>query len=231
MDSFIEALESARVGEVFRSRKNRVFRVVIGGETLVAKVYPLGGDELARHERSMLEGCVERGMMVPRPVRQSGRSLLMEYIEGTTAAQAIDSDPGDAQSILFQVVDWLSIFHRAHDFRLRRGDCVLHNFLLTSRGVAGVDFEEACDGDPLEDLGQVIASFLSMRPAFVASKMAVARRVAAEYLKMTGLDRGTEVPQAVSDALRHYAAFREDGDDMRTWADRIAREGLASGKE
>jgi len=231
LDSMIEALEHARVGEVFRSRKNRVFRVLIGGETLVAKVYPPGGEARALHEYSVLGACMEREVSVPRPVKHTGRILLIQYVEGETATECIDSSPARMEPTLLSVVDWLSGFHRAHGLRLCRGDCVLHNFLVTPEGVVGIDFEEAHEGRPLEDLGQVIASFLSMRPAFGAHKMSVARRAAADYLRRTGMDSVADVPLSVSDALRHYAKFRDDGDAMVAWADRIAREGLVSGEK
>jgi aminoglycoside phosphotransferase (APT) family kinase protein len=228
MDSIIDALENARIGEVFRSRKNRVFRVLLAGETLVAKVYPPGGDARASNEYSVLQACVEREVAVPRPVKHSGRALLMEYVEGMTATESIDSSPARTEPTLLSIIEWLSEFHGAHGSRLCRGDGVLHNFLMTPEGVVGIDFEEAHEGRPLEDLGQVIASFLSMRPAFVPVKMSVARRAAGEYLKRTGIDSGTEIPLAVSDALRHYAKFRDDGDTLLAWADRIARDGLVS---
>jgi len=231
MDMTIQALENARVGQVFRSRKNRVFRVLLDGETLVAKIYPAGSDDRALREYCVLEACIERGVRVPRPVSQSGRFILVEFIEGKTAVEAIDSFPADAESTLSDVTEWLSGFHKAHDMRLCRGDCVLHNFLIASRGVVGVDFEEAHDGNPIEDMGQVIASFLSMRPAFSEGKMEVARRIAAEYLTRTGLEKGDDVPQAVSDALKHYGRFREDGALLNMWAERIAHRGLDSGQK
>jgi len=231
MDSFIEALENARAGEVFRSRKNRVFRVVIGGETLVAKVYPPGGDARASHEYSVLQACVERDVAVPRPVKHSGRALLMEYVEGMTATESIDSSPARPEPTILSVIEWLSEFHGAHGSQLCRGDGILHNFLMAPERVVGIDFEEAHEGHPLEDLGQVIASFLSMRPAFVPEKMSVARRAAGEYLKRTGIDSGAEIPLAVSDGLRHYAKFRDDGDTLTAWADRIVRDGLVSGEK
>lgn len=230
MDSIVDALENARIGEVFRSRKNRVFRVLVAGEPLVAKVYPPGGDARAAHEYSVLQACVERDIAVPRPVKHSGRALLTEYVEGMTASESIDSSPARAEPTLLGVIEWLSEFHGAHRSRLCRGDSVLHNFLMSPEGVVGLDFEEAHEGRPLEDLGQVIASFLSMRPAFVPDKMSVVRRAAGEYLKRTGIDSGTEIPLAVSDALRHYAKFRDDGDTLIAWADRIARDGLVSGE-
>lgn len=226
MDSSVESLEKARVGEVFRSRKNRVFKVVLGGEVLVAKVFPPDGIQRALHEHAILVACAERGVRVPRPVKLDGRVLLMEYIAGGTAAELIDSPGSDAELILSESVKWLSDFHRAHSGRLCRGDCVLHNFLMTPGGVVGIDFEEAHEGDPVEDLGQVIASYLSMRPMFLEGKFAVAGRIASRYAEQSGHDRAEEVPHAVSVALRHYGRFREDGDDLLAWADAIERRGL-----
>jgi len=231
MDLAIEALESARVGQVFRSRKNRVFRVTIGGETFIAKVFPPGGDDRAVHEHSALKSCVERGVRVPRPVGCSGRSLVMEYVEGKTAAESVDSDPADSEGTLLGVIDWLSEYHRAHDQQLCRGDSVLHNFLLARRGVVGIDLEESHGGYPIEDVGQVIASFLSMRPAFTEGKIAMVKNITFEYMARSGLDRAEDVPEAVSDALRFYAGFRADCDLLNAWAERIERGDLDLGQK
>ncbi|MBN1677587.1 MAG: phosphotransferase [Candidatus Thermoplasmatota archaeon] len=231
MESTIDDLEKARIGQVYRSRKNRVFRVSIEGETFVAKLFPPGQDEMALHEYSVLQGCVERGVRVPRPVKLLGRSILMEFVEGRTAAEVTDASPDAIEPTLLLVADWLSVFHKAHGLSLCRGDCVLHNFLMTSNGVLGIDFEEAHLGNPIEDLGQVIASFLSMRPAFTDGKMVLARRVVSEYMEGYGPDGNEAVPRAVSDALRHYAQFRPDGDLLNSWADKIGSRGLVSWQE
>ncbi|MBN1677545.1 MAG: phosphotransferase [Candidatus Thermoplasmatota archaeon] len=231
MDSTAEALEKARVGQVFRSRKNRVFKVIVNGETLVAKIFPSGSDDRATHEYSVLRACVERGVRVPHPVKHEGRALLMEYIEGSTTARIVDDAPLDAESTLLKVVQWLSGFHHANDLRLCRGDCVLHNFMMTAEGVIGIDFEEAHEGDPIEDVGQVMASYLSMRPAFADAKFVVAEHIVSQYMAGSVTDRSEEVPRAISDALRYYGRFREDGALLATWADRIERGGLGSGKE
>lgn len=226
MDTTPEGLEAARVGDVFRSRKNRVFKVVIGGDTLVAKVFPPDGSDRARGEHAILEACVERHVRVPRPVKLDGCVLMMEYIPARTAAEAIDAPGSDAERILLGVVDWLSGFHAANSFGVCRGDCVLHNFLMASEGVVGIDFEEAHEGSPAEDLGEVIASYLSMRPQFLEGKFVIARRVSSEHAVLSGRDLGGEVPRAVAKALRHYGDFRKDGALLREWADWIEREGL-----
>jgi len=231
MDPTIEALEKARVGDVFRSRKNRVFKVALGGETLVAKVFPPDEVDRALHEHSVLRSCVDRGVRVPRPVKQDGLVILMEYVEGRSAAESIDSAPSDAEEILRGVLGWLTDFHRAHGFRVCRGDSVLHNFIISHEGVAGIDFEESHEGDTLEDAGQVIASYLGMRPSFVDAKLRIAGGAAHEYLARSGRGGDRDVASAVSSALRHYAKYRDDGPLLRTWADRIERTGLASGKE
>lgn len=231
MDSTIEALEKVRVGEVFRSRKNRVYRVTFDGQMLVAKVYPAGGEDRAAREYSILQKTGCRHVRVPRPVKCDGRALLMEYIESKTVTEIIDSSSSDAEPTLLRVIGWLSDFHHAHGLQLCRGDCVLHNFLVAEEGVVGIDFEEAHEGDPIEDLGQVIASYLSMRPAFLESKFLTAERIASEYMTRSGLGRDRDTPHAVSCALRHYAGFREDGDLLRKWADRIECTGLASRDE
>lgn len=226
MDSYVEALEKARVGDVFRSRKNRVFKVVMGGDTLVAKVFPPDGGDRARSEYAILQACVERHVRVPRPVKLEDRILVMEYVAGRTAAEAIDFPGSDAERILLDVVDWLSGFHAANSYGACRGDCVLRNFLMTSEGVVGIDFEEAYEGNPADDLGEVIASYLSMRPQFVEGKFAIARRITSEHVHKSGRDSSGYVPLAVAKALRHYSAFRKDGALLREWADWIEREGL-----
>ncbi len=226
MDITLEDLEKARVGDVFRSRKNRVFKVVIGGDTLVAKVFPPDGSDRACSEHEILQACAERQIRVPRPVKLAGRALVMEYVAGRTASEALDAPGSDAEHVLRDVVDWLSGFHAADSSGMCRGDCVLHNFLMTSEGVVGIDFEEAHRGNPADDLGDVIASYLSMRPQFIEEKFAIAERVVSEYMSRSGRDGSGDIPLAVANSLRHYGAFRKDGALLREWADWIEREGL-----
>ncbi len=229
-------LERHRVGEAFRSRKNRVFRVRTDGRIRVAKVYPTSGTESARAEFELLTRCVGLRLKVPAPIELSDRAIVMTYLEGTPVADLVDPilPSGDASrgqeqaslvSLSTGLANWLATFHRAFDFGLCRGDTILRNFLLSNDEVYGLDFEEAHRGDPIQDLGELCANVLGMRPLCGTVNFEFASNVANSYWKAVGESRMGDLAEAVALGLEHYAAYRKDGAVLREWACRFRKEG------
>ena len=90
----------------------------------------------------------------------------------------------------------------------------------------GIDFEESTECDVLIDLGQMCSSLLSMRPMFTRTKFALADKLSGHYFEATGTDRVEDLSAKISEALRYYAKFRNDRDELLAWAEKIDRDGL-----
>ncbi len=231
-------LEALRVGEPFKSRKNRVFRFKRDGGLAVAKIYRPDRASLAKVEFDILAKCRERGVSAPDPIALGERTVIMQFVDAENLSDLFDrmlegKDSGipstETRELMIQgIASWLHQFHRAMGGGMARGDSTLRNFLVSQGKIIGLDFEESGGRDPLSDLGEVAANILGMRPTFVPERFELVRELADEYWHFSGADRWTELPSAIADALEHYAPYRPDGENMRAWANRLRLDGFPS---
>jgi len=229
-------LESIKVGEPYRSRKNRVFKIRFRGSFAVAKVYAPDRVESAGLEHEILTKCHRGGVLVPRPIALGKGTILMEYIEGENLSDMFDRlwrEEGGSTNcqelrrlITDGVSEWLARFHRAFGFHEARGDTILRNFVVSGDRIYGLDFEEAGERDPLSDLGGACANLLSMNPKFTPGKFGFVRELAERYWHHSGTDRSAELPEAIAAALEHYSAFRTDGQSLCAQAKKLRTNGL-----
>jgi tRNA A-37 threonylcarbamoyl transferase component Bud32 len=231
-----EKLESLRVGEPYRSRKNRVFRIRLEGSFAVAKIYAPTRIRLAQLEHHVLSKSYKGGVLVPRPLAIGNGTIVMEHVEGENLSDMFDrlwradGDSINGRELRRLVTDgvagWLAQFHRIIGFHEARGDTILRNFIVSGDQICGLDFEEAGHRDPLSDLGEVCANLLSMDPMFTARKFEMVRELSESYWHHSGSDRSAELSGAVASALEHYSAFRADGESLRVWANNLRTDGL-----
>jgi len=230
-------MERARVGEDFPSRKNRVFRVKIDGVISVAKIFSPEAADRVKKEYEVLGRCCRFGVPVPSPIWIRENVILMEYIEGSSLAELFDSlyardgeadeSSGDSRRIILdRLVSWLARFHSSFGFRMCRGDSILKNFILSGRQVYGVDFEEAGEGDPFIDIGQVCSYALSTMPMFTKAKFEFVEDLAARYCHVTSKDRFSDLAEVIAQGLEHYATYRADKELMLDWARRLRANGM-----
>lgn len=228
----MDSLEKGRTGPMFQSKKNRVFRSTVAGESYVVKVYRGEWRERAAVEHGILMQCIDRGVPVPEPLALLPGVIVMAPVEGRIAGDVFDclfatcKEDGlgsEQERLADQLVRWLAGFHEAFDFRMARGDTILRNFVIAGQEAVGLDFEEAARGDTISDLGQLCASSLIMDPVFTPPKVAFARRLAERYWAVSGQRRMGELDRAVSAAIRHYAQFRPNGQVLLAHANRIER--------
>jgi tRNA A-37 threonylcarbamoyl transferase component Bud32 len=234
----LRELRRSRLGQDYPSRKNKVFKSELEGELVVVKIFPVDRYEAASAEFTILERCSKAGLAVPSPIRLLQGAIVIEHIEGTTVADALDSIDAEiglgapdgmerAGPIMRSLGCWLASFHELHGFRVARGDSIMRNFILVDHALYGIDFEEASECDVLLDLGQMCSSLLSMRPMFTKEKFELVHILSNHYFEAAGTSRLDDLPGKISEALRFYARFRRDGGSLLTWADRIEHSGLA----
>lgn len=226
----VKDLEARRVGQLFNSKKNRVFRSVIEGRPCVVKVYRGEWRERAPIEYEVLQECLEKNVLVPRPMVLLEGAVVMALVEGenvgdefdrTIAARSSLDLTSEQERLADSLARWLAKFHSAFEFRMGRGDTILRNFVFTDEGVVGLDFEESSSGDPLPDLGQLCASVLMTDPIFTERKIRFATYLADRYWTCSGQRRADELPTAISDAIRHYAQYRANGKELLSYASKI----------
>lgn len=238
----LRELEMTRAGEKFFSRKNSVFKSVLSGKAVVVKVFAEGATDIAQKEYSLLEKCQERSIPAPIPLELGEDVIVMEYVEGPTLSEFLDSawsKGGEERSAGRSNLDstaaslgkWFADFHSAFDHQLCRGDANMRNFLIGLRGVTGIDFEESGGCEVIDDIGQACSSILSMHPMFTREKAEFCRNVAETYFSAAGVKKVADLNEATARALEHYASFRPDGELMVRKAVEIRSTGIWSGEE
>lgn len=232
-------LEDGMVGPYFHSKKNRVFRTILGGKEYIVKVFRGEWKERAKIEFRILSECREKRIRAPIPVSVVEDAVVMEPVTGTSVASMFDDlflnasgpEPPAGQVVLASgLAEWLSGFHSAFGFELARGDTILKNFIMSPSGVVGLDFEEASRADTLSDLAQLCASAMMTDPPFTGLKVTFARNIAAKYWDLCGQDQSGELDGAISSAIRHYASFRANGNLLLEHASDIENGRLKIGR-
>ena len=227
---------------MFFSRKNRVVKSIRNGQLVVVKTYTQADVGVIRKEYSILERCHASGVLAPAPIAMEEDAIVMSYVDGRVLSTVLDScwvhagpngsvPEAEPALIAESLGRWLHGFHAAFEFGLRRGDVNMRNFVLGEAGMYGLDFEEASEGDVIEDLGQACATVLSMDPMFTEEKVAFAGRLAGKYFEMTGVERYDDLHEAIVRALRYYASFRGNRAAIEACASRMEREGLPFSEE
>lgn len=185
------------------SRKNQVHLLRTSGGDVVLKVF---NNDRWEREHSTLVLCRSKGVLVPKPLLSGEGYILMEYLEGPDLRDLINDtlDP----TYIRALAEWLAAFHLAtEDDSLVRSDAKLQNFILTGRGVAGLDFELAHPGDRVEDLGEICAHLLNTDPMFVREKYELCHEFLECYVQASG--RSTEgISGWTARAMEEAAHFR-----------------------
>ncbi len=154
------------------------------------KVYQKNGNVVKCHschrklkrEAAALTALYNAGLAVPRLLECSRRTLLLEYVEGTTYADLSESITYREASAL---AHWLADYHSITN-RLR-GDVNLRNFLWTGRRCVGVDFEDPpAVGEREEDQGKIIAFAVTYDPIFSANKIKCGELLLHAFLQTGG---------------------------------------------
>ncbi|MFO7991391.1 MAG: phosphotransferase [Thermoplasmata archaeon] len=214
--------------EKYASKKNNVFKIEYGGNRYVVKRFSDEFKEGMEREKEVLTRCMESGVHVPRIIEYRHGSLVMEYIPGDDCKNSfLDRGVDGKKELLAKVAGWLFDFHKAFEFKGRRGDSILANFILSRRDIYGIDFEESVEGDYLRDIGDLCTSVLRLKPAFTESRFSMVRYFLDEYFTRSGRDE-VDINEQLVGSLLHYSRYSSMGDLMERWADKIQENGLAS---
>ena len=140
----------------FISKRNKVY--VKDG--LVFKEFE--NINVAKFEIEYLIRLKDKGVAVPFVVDTYDNTLVLEYIEGLTIPDFLESSDSYSRSetVSKHLADWFSCFYRAVEYETTseiRGDVNGRNFIITDDQVFSVDFEEKIYGRMSTDLGRLLA--------------------------------------------------------------------------
>lgn len=166
------------------SRKNEVHLIRTSGRDVVLKKFD---NDRWVSERDILLLCRSQGILVPEPVLSGEGFILMDFLRGPDLRDLINEtlDPVYPRAL----AEWLAHFHLLLEDEkgtLVRSDAKLQNFILTEEGIAGLDFELAHRGDPLEDMGEVCAHILNTDPMFIEEKYDLCNEFLQRYAEVSG---------------------------------------------
>lgn len=207
------------------SKKNKVFKIKYEGKYYIAKRYIRESIDGLNRECVVLKECEKKGLCVPEVVDIAGNILILEYIPGINCKKLFDSKDDGIKTVLSGIADWLSQFHSSFDFRERRGDCILENFIIHDSVIYGIDFEECVNGDYLRDIGDICTSILRMKPSFTEDKFFLVEYFVGEYFTHSSRDR-VDITDGLVESLLHYSRYGSQGEMMKRWAERIKKDGL-----
>jgi len=168
------------------SKRNRVWIAETDVRPVVVKQ---SLSKRAGNEFEELLVARKAGIDVPYPLFMDGDYLILEYIQGDTCDAMINHlfSPEVAEKLGI----WLAGFHekmQSNGPRRIRGDSVLSNFVFSDGKVFGLDLEDSGPGDPLDDLGQVVASILGNEPFFTPIKFDLSIRLIESYGREAKVD-------------------------------------------
>ena len=188
------------------SRRNRVWVVETDVRPVIVK-RSLSGK--AENEFKSLMMARERGLDVPFPLFRSGDYMVLEYVAGERCDALINHlfSVEAADKLGF----WFARFHQEFgdgSSQSIMADAELTNFQLCDGKVFGMDLEDSCVGEPMDDLGQLIASILGSEPVFTPIKFDLCMKLLESYEKESGMEAIESSRPFVSKHLRLAAATK-----------------------
>lgn len=181
-----EALKSALnqrvvIGSVqfVPSRRNRVWIVETDVRPVVVKRFFTGR---SNNEFEMLLRARDARIDCPLPLAKSGDYLVTEYISGEGCESLINHL--FSSTAAEEIGRWLARFHLRlsdGDRHMIMSDAVPSNFVMSGSDLFGLDLEDSCPGNPLDDVGRMAAAFLDTDPIFTPVKFDLCHRMIEGY--------------------------------------------------
>ncbi len=183
----------------FTSRKNSVFLVRYHGKLAVCKHFK--SVESAQKEWTLLFRLKSIGIPAPNPITLFGNWSIREFVDGVPISDLIDMDSHNIRWITPLAI-WLYSFHRYVNLKL--GDVNLRNFIFQeeNRAIYAIDFEDVSQGNPLEDIGDLVVHILTHRPEFTDNKFRMATTLIKSYSDIAKISRKSIINELYDAFLR-----------------------------
>ncbi|SHJ21581.1 hypothetical protein SAMN02745751_02018 [Dethiosulfatibacter aminovorans DSM 17477] len=168
----------------FKSKKNNVYLAEAENRILILKEFRTCDNYLREKSNHFI--IESSSLKIPKILEWDDENctLLMEYIEGITALDAVETaekkkDPECALAVLKSIFSWLDSFHSIEGIKTEKlsfNDMNFRNFIVSYSSEAtlyGVDFESFEKGSLLTDTGKLIGMYLNYDEKYSEFKKSV----------------------------------------------------------
>jgi tRNA A-37 threonylcarbamoyl transferase component Bud32 len=224
--------KNALIQKRFESKKNTVGYVILNNRPRVLKWYAPGFKANMEADYSILKNGSSK-LNIPKPfnIDKDNNVIVMNYLIGTNLCDVINDQNtsiDQKKKVITELSEWFAKFHsyfKTKDSFCIRGDSILRNFILTDR-VWGVDFEEARNGRPVEDIAGMCSSILSTNPMFTDEKFQLCKTFIKSYEKSVKWDLG-DINDEIAYSLLEKSQWRpEDEETLCKYSKIIKKKGL-----
>ena len=149
-------MRSYEMIDTLSSKEKGVFKVRSQGRDYILKVYP---DDQSADKETSIAAKVSMTGYAPKVVEREGNRALFEYIEGDNFNEifrlaTMTDDAKTMEMLASRLSIFLQMIYSFSDSVMKKID--FNNFLVKDGRVIGLDFSEAGDGMPYEDLASAI---------------------------------------------------------------------------
>ena len=193
----------------FQSRRNDVTLTAVNGEALVRKRF--SDEKLAEKENECYELFEKLGLRVPKRLGFERGELRLEYIEGKTALELLETQEREGAA---ELSPWRELTRWCCAFYEKTGLCLcdpnLRNFLLDAKSGRwyGIDFERCEKGDRDADFALLLAFTSLYRPENTALRREITDEMRKIFSAETGAD-GEKLKRLQRSAEAELAARRK----------------------
>ena len=214
------------VMEKYYSKKNSVYLINYNEYKIIAKVFNTSKHQF---EFEVLNTLYKKSIPVPEPYSLVNQTIFMEYLKGETLMDIINSNLPNKEKYLESLSDFFSSIHniKKEKMSLLKGDSSIRNFIYSTK-IYGLDFEESSYGNPMKDIGGVIAQILDSSPSFNDEKFYFSNYLLEKYLEKKYLyfsQIKLDFKEYLIKSLLFDASFRPNQrDEILKWVSRIKKD-------
>lgn len=210
----------------FYSKKNSVYLIEYMDQKMVAKIFKTSRQ---RFEFNILNFLYDQDIAIPKPYAIVNKTIFMEYLNGDTFIDLINSDAVDKEKYMENLSDFFCSIHKIKkdNMSLLKGDLSIRNFIYLDK-IYGLDFEESTYGNPLKDIGGTIAQILDSSPSFTKEKFYLSNYFIQFYLENSSSvfdDPMTDLKYFIIEGLMFDASFRPNQkEEIDSWILKIKKD-------
>ncbi len=213
----IKMFDEITIIQKYESKKNQAYEIKADEKKYILKLFSDQRKQYLQSEISVLS-CAKQDL-VPDLIEYDEKDsfLMLEKIPGNNLCDALNDtsiDGNKKKKLVILLAEWFATFHK--DFSISgcttviRADSILRNFIVSDNGIIGVDFEEARQGNPWEDIGEICASILDTDPMFTEEKIGLVKTFLNVYETAVLWQCDEPISKYIAKSLICHSRFRND---------------------
>ncbi len=211
----IKMFDEIKIIQKYESKKNQAIEIQADEKKYILKLFSDQRKQYLQSEVSVLS-CAKQDL-IPSLIAYDEQDsfLMLEKIPGNNLCDALNDtsiDGNKKKKLVILLAEWFATFHK--DFSMTscatviRADSILRNFLINDDRIIGVDFEEAQQANPWEDIGEICASILDTNPMFTEEKIKLVQIFLKSYEEQVLWKSDEEISIYISKYLHKHLRFR-----------------------